>query len=164
MNLQFFKGFNENLQTVKKRFKELAFLHHPDRGGNTVVMQMINAEYAYIISNQLFTYQSDYEKDNYNEDFELRYPEVITALLKLENIFIELCGNWLWISGDTKPHRQELKNIGCMFAPKKLMWYYRPEDFKHGKTKKTMSIDYIREKFGSTNIQAPENQKARQIS
>ena len=95
MKLQFFKDFNQNLQTVKKRFKELAFLHHPDRGGNTATMQAVNAEYEYIIKNQLFTFASDYEKDNFNEAYELRYPDIIQKLMQLPSLEIELCGNWL---------------------------------------------------------------------
>ena len=159
MKLQFFYGFNSNLQTVKKRFKELAFMHHPDRGGLTVVMQRVNLEYEYIIKNKVFTFENDYEKDNFNEAYELKYPYIITQLMQLPAIEVELCGNWLWISGVTYPVRKELKNIGCLFSPKKVMWYYRPEDFKHGKSKKTMPIAEIRSKFGSTQVHAQEDKK-----
>ena len=161
MKLQFFKDFNQNLQTVKKRFKELAFLHHPDRGGNTATMQAVNGEYEYIIKNQLFTFANDYEKENYNEAYELRYPDIIIQLMQLPALEIELCGNWLWIGGVTYPVRKELSKIGCLFSPKKLMWYYRPEDFKHGKNKKTVDIDTIRHKYGSTPIL--EQEKRAQI-
>ena len=33
------------LDALKKAYRELALLHHPDRGGNTATMQAINAEY-----------------------------------------------------------------------------------------------------------------------
>ena len=33
------------LEALKKAYRELAMLHHPDRGGDTATMQAINAEY-----------------------------------------------------------------------------------------------------------------------
>ena len=33
------------LEALKKAYRELALLHHPDRGGDTATMQAINAEY-----------------------------------------------------------------------------------------------------------------------
>lgn len=32
----------------------------------------------------------------------------------------------IWISGDTKPHKDELKSMGAKWAPKKGAWYYKP--------------------------------------
>lgn len=35
----------KNLDELKKKYRELAFANHPDRGGDTATMQAINAEY-----------------------------------------------------------------------------------------------------------------------
>lgn len=152
MTIIYFKGHIACLQIVKKRYKELAMLHHPDRGGNTQTMQQINLEYEYIIKNQLFSFTSENEEKYYNEGNELRYPEIINQLLNLPGLIIELCGSWIWITGLTFPAKQQLKEIGCYFAPKKLAWYYRPPEYKSGKHK-SLPMDKIRYKYGSTMIE-----------
>ncbi|MGL4497509.1 MAG: hypothetical protein ACRC78_03145 [Planktothrix sp.] len=35
-----------NLATLRQEYKRLAFLHHPDRGGNSEIMKTINCEYT----------------------------------------------------------------------------------------------------------------------
>lgn len=41
---RYFIGCN-NLDELKREYRRLCMLHHPDRGGDTVIMQAINAEY-----------------------------------------------------------------------------------------------------------------------
>lgn len=41
-----------DMLTIKKAYKSLALLHHPDRGGNTERMQEINVAYEYLIKNK----------------------------------------------------------------------------------------------------------------
>lgn len=76
---------------------------------------------------------------------------VINALIGIKGIEIELCGTWLWISGETKKNRLAIKNAGCHWAKKKLMWYWRPEEYRC-RSRKSCSMDYIREKYGSEKI------------
>jgi len=40
----YFKGI-ETLDDLRKEYHRLAFLHHPDKGGVTAVMQNINDQY-----------------------------------------------------------------------------------------------------------------------
>lgn len=42
----------QSLDEVKKRFRRLAFLNHPDRGGSSAAMKEINRQYEEIIQNQ----------------------------------------------------------------------------------------------------------------
>jgi hypothetical protein len=147
MENQFFKGCR-TLQEVKRRYKELAMLHHPDKGGKTETMQQINKEYESIIKNPFFSFDEQPEEDR--EEF-IKYPEIINRVIGLEGILIELMGNWIWISGNTYPHRQNLKASGFFFAPKKVMWYYRPPDYKSN-NRKPKTIEYIRQKYGSEVI------------
>jgi len=156
MKTNFFNGFTVDLQTVKKRFKELALIHHPDKGGDLRTMQLIIDDYEYIIKNQIFKFSNDYEKNHFDESFEILYTDVIQKLIFIPGINIELCGNWLWISGLTYPVKDQLKGIGCLYSPSKMMWYFRPEDYKR-KSAKSVPIDSIRAKFGSEIIFKNEN-------
>src|SRR5659263_47136 len=63
------------------------------------------------------------------------YPEVISKLIVLDQVLIELIGSWIWVSGNTYKHRETLKKAGLFFAPKKVMWYYRPSEEKCLNTK-----------------------------
>ena len=65
---------------------------------------------------------------------------------------IEVIGSWLWVSGNTYPHRHTLKDAGLMFAPRKKVWYYRPEEFKSSNFQ-PLEMDEIRHKYGSTKIE-----------
>jgi hypothetical protein len=109
-------------------------------------MQEINNEYQYFCDHPTFTYTHEGDK----EDLSI-YPDVIAKIINLKGIIIELIGAWLWVSGDTKPHRIVLKETGFWFAPKKQMWYFRPENFK-SKNQKPFDINEIRNKYGSDVI------------
>jgi hypothetical protein len=139
-----------SLEEVKKKYKELAMLHHPDKGGTTATMQEINLQYKNILKNPFFDLSDISEEDR--EEF-IKYPEIINKVIGLEGILIELMGNWIWISGNTYAHRQNLKASGFFFAPKKVMWYYRPPDYKSN-NRNPKTIEYIRRKYGSEVIES----------
>ena len=142
----------KTLEEVKKHFKNLAFIHHPDKGGDTARMQEINAEYESIIKNPFFKFSDCSEEDL--AEF-IKYPEIINQVIGLDGIVIELIGNWIWISGNTYPHRAILKQSGFFFAPKKVLWYYHPFEYKSS-NKSSKTIEEIRKKYGSDII---ENRK-----
>jgi hypothetical protein len=138
------------LEEVKKRYKELAMLHHPDRNGDTATMQAINAEYENVTKINYFSFSEKSEQEQ--QEF-IKYPDIINQIVVLPGIIIEIIGDWIWISGNTYGHKTILKEIGFFFAPKKLMWYYRPADYKSS-NRKPKTIDYIRSKYGSDKIDA----------
>jgi len=146
MKAHYFKDIH-SIEQLKKCYKELALKHHPDReGGDTATMQEINNEYEYFCDHPTFTFKHEGDK----EDLTI-YPEVLSKIINLKGIVIELIGAWLWVSGDTKPHRKELKEAGFWFAPKKVMWYFRPEKMKSN-NHKPLDIKEIRSKYGSDVI------------
>jgi len=139
----------KTIEDVKTHYKKLALQHHPDReGGNTQKMQVINAEYQCIIKNSWFKFEE--QTENQKADF-AKYPEIINQIVSFKGIIIELIGDWIWISGNTYPYRGQFKEMGFFFAPKKVMWYYRPAEYKSS-NHKPVSIDDIRAKYGSEQI------------
>lgn len=79
--------------------------------------------------------------------------EVMTQIAKqiynLPGIKLEICGAWLWVSGNTREHAPELKAAGLKYASKKQMWFYAG---KPAWTKFHKPMDEIRSKYGSKNI------------
>ena len=142
-----------SIEELKKRYKELALKFHPDReGGDTATMQDINNEYKYFCDHPSFSFKHEGDKADLNI-----YPDVISKIINLKGIIIELIGAWLWVSGETKQHRTILKEAGFWFAPKKQMWYFRPEKLK-GNTHKPLDIHAIRSKYGSDVIKQDKEQ------
>jgi curved DNA-binding protein CbpA len=135
-----------SIEDVKQLYKKLAMLHHPDKGGDTLTMQQINAEYQQILKDKSFSFDNEEQE----KDF-IIYPEVISKLIVLDQVLIELIGSWIWVSGNTYKHRETLEKAGLFFAPKKVMWYYRPSEEKCLNTK-PKDIDEIRKKYGSEKI------------
>ena len=159
----------QSLNELKAAYKRLAMLHHPDRGGDLRTMQAINAEYDAMFERFKFDpidpereYEAHAERATgvhstaeVAEDFR----KIIDALMKLDGIEIELCGSWLWISGDTFAVKDELKAAGCRWQRKKQKWYWHPPEARTGYSKRAASMSHIRAKYGSQLIKGKDDAK-----
>ena len=147
--MKYFKDC-KTIEEVKSLYKKLALENHPDRGGDTATMQAINGEYtfacAFMIKRGGFTDAEAEEQIQFSE----AYRTVIDNIINLPGIVIEVVGNWIWVTGNTYPLRKELKDAGLFFAPKKLAWYFRTDEFKTMGGKQ--SLEEIRCKYGSETV------------
>ncbi len=121
---------------VKSEYRRLAMLHHPDRGGDTATMQAVNAAYHDALKRMdgQTTNGTDNKPHTYRYDAQ-RESEIAAALAKILAIkmtaTVALIGNWIWVTGDTKPVKEELKALGCCWHAKRVAWYWRPEEQKY---------------------------------
>lgn len=121
---------------VKAEYRRLAMLHHPDRGGDTATMQEVNAQYHAALKRMdgQTTTGTDNKPHTYRYD-QQRESEIAAALAKILRIKMDatvaLIGNWIWITGDTKPVKEQLKALGCCWHAKRVAWYWRPEEQKY---------------------------------
>ena len=151
------KWFNnpKTLEELKKEYKKLAMKHHPDCGGSTVAMQEINAEYDRlfeILKNKRATAEGKtYETTEEVKETPEEFKNIISELIKLQGIEIEICGSWVWVTGNTYNSREQLKKLKFRFSRKKAAWYFHTEDYRK-KSKKNFTLDEIREMFGSEKI------------
>lgn len=134
-----------SLEEVKKRYKALALEFHPDRGGDKSIMQEINSQYERIKRNPAFKFSDQNEESQ--KDY-IEFPDIIQHIISMKEIVIELCGNWIWLSGNTYRYKSQLKEFGFLFAHEKKLWYWRPNDYKSA-NQKPRSMEYIRKKYGS---------------
>jgi flagellin-specific chaperone FliS len=130
-------GINE----AKKVFKKLAQVLHPDKGGSNEEFQELNSVYNYYLENKL--YFSNESK------FDLELEKIISKILHYEDITIEVVGSWIWVSGNTKHIKDDLKDLSFRYAHKKGMWYYGEKVRNGGKTK---SMEEIKAKYGCETI------------
>ena len=154
--LKWFKGCN-TIDEVKKMYRKLAMQFHPDVCKNENAerdMKSINLEYEVVFKiiekNLTPEQQKQYNKAGHNVND--GYREQVNKIIHIPNIIIEICGSWLWISGDTKPVKNLIKAAGFYWATKKKEWYWRPEEYKQVFNKKSMPKSHIRQKYGSEII------------
>ncbi len=152
------KWFNnpETLEDLKKQYKRLAFQNHPDRGGKTSDMQEINAEYE-----DLFSRLKDVHKNAQGEFYTARtattetateFMDIIEKLIRMDGIEIEVCGSWLWVTGDTRRHKEDLKALKFRWSSNKGAWYFHRDGYKK-RSNKSLTLDEIRDYYGSEKIE-----------
>ncbi|MBL7717694.1 MAG: hypothetical protein JNL72_02570 [Flavipsychrobacter sp.] len=144
--------FNQcaTIEEVKALYKQLAKQHHPDNGGDTDIMQAINAEYSFACAFVLKEQELSDDETSKQMKISEEYRQVIEKIVKLQGIVIELVGQWIWVTGNTYAVKDQLKEAGLFFASKKAAWYYRSEEYKTRSTGK--NLDEIRGKYGSERI------------
>lgn len=139
----------KTLDELKKQYRRLAMQYHPDRGGDTATMQRINAEHDALF--EVLKKQHNASADEYHQTTETaeEFRDIITALLNLDGLTVELCGSWLWIGGETKQHKEDLKKFGCRWSQNKQKWYWHHAEPGHKWHRGTASMGEIRRKYGS---------------
>ncbi len=149
------KNYFENihdLDTLKREYRRLAMLMHPDCGGTDAEMQELNRQYETAMKDIRF-HAAAGTKDAETTETAAEFIAIINALIKLDGLDIELCGSWLWIGGETRQHKDALKAAGCRWAAKKQKWYWHPEGQGSYKPhKRDISMTQIRQKYGSRQI------------
>lgn len=150
------KWFNnpKTLEELKKQYKQLALEYHPDRGGAVKYMQEINAEYDLLFARLKDTHATvsgeQYRKTTSEKANE--FKELINKLINLNEINIEICGSWLWLTCNTFKHKELLKHLRFRFSKSKKAWYYHSESYRKS-TQKTYTLDEIRDLYGSETVQ-----------
>ncbi len=146
-NFKYFTDF-ETIDIIKKQYKTWAFKLHPDTGGNTEDMQDLNNEYEAAIK-----ICGTVNKKNYS--FDIEYIELIDKLIKLnmQDVTIEICGWFVYVSGNTKPYYKQLgkDGIGLLWHSKNVAWYYKPKWY-YNKNSKPWDLDKVRDVYGSINV------------
>lgn len=147
--MRFFQNCH-SLDELKKEYRRLAMIHHPDCGGDPETMKAINAEHDEVF--EVLKIDHNAKSDEWHQVTEApeEFREIIDLLMRLDGVDAELCGHWLWISGETRKHKEALKAAGCRWSANKKMWYWRhPEDGCYGRNRKARSMSEIRFKYGS---------------
>lgn len=158
---KYFNGI-DNLETLRKEYRKLAKELHPDCGGNEAEFKAMTDEYEKVFAEleragrKTATNKEAHEK-KYDAGLDQEIREAINRIINL-NIDIEVCGSWVWVSGNTYGVKEELKKAGFKWCSNKKMWAWHPAEYTK-KSRKKVSMDTIRNLYGSEKIREAEETK-----
>ncbi|MCL1994605.1 MAG: DnaJ domain-containing protein [Defluviitaleaceae bacterium] len=152
--MTYFTTTPTTLEELKKAYRKLAIQHHPDAGGTKEAMQAINNEYELLFS-RVGHIHTNAEGETYEKQTS-ETPEyfinIINELIRFEGITIEIMGSFIWISGNTKPYKEQLKALKFRWSSNKQSWYLAPEDYKR-RSRTKYSLQDIRNMYGSKEVE-----------
>ena len=150
---QWFEGCVDMAQ-LKARYRELVLKHHPDRGGDTATMQVINGEYERLFARMKDAHNASvdeerktnpHSKKQYTTEVPADFIAAVDAAIKC-GLDVEVCGSWVWLSGDTRPYKETLKAVGFRWSKDKCRWYLAPTGYRRASG---WSMEHIRMVHGS---------------
>lgn len=162
--LQAFNALNINQLSatkteIKKAYKKSAFKYHPDRNkSGTQSMQIINNAYNYLLSldSETIDVRGFNEEKIVFNDFTEELNTALNSIIDFTDLVIEVCGIWVWVSGETSKYKDILKLNGFKYISNKKMWAFHP---KNKKTTSRGDYDFekIRETYGNSIIHKNKN-------
>ena len=77
---------------------------------------------------------------------------MIENLIHFENVKIEIIGEWIWLSGNTREYKERIKELGFRWSQNKVAWYFHEGTYKK-RSKNNFSLNELREKFGTHEVE-----------
>jgi len=139
-------------EELKSMYRKLAFEYHPDLGGDVRIMQAINIEYERLFS-QLKDIHTNKEGEYYTAYTQTtetanEFIDIINRLIKLNGLIVELIGSFIWVTGNTRTHKETLKEMTFQWSNTKQAWYLKPDWYRR-RSRKHYDLDEIRDMYGS---------------
>lgn len=133
-NVNYFKNV-ETLEDVwEKLIENLQEIDPKNRSFKTMTRQY-EKEYLKHISNH-----TNKKGEPYIEKFETppdKFLNIILGIFMMDGVQLERVGTWLWASGNTKTHREDLIKLGFWWNKKRLVWqWHDPAQGKGRNSKK----------------------------
>ena len=156
----------KTLEKLRKQYKNLLKKYHPDNvGGSEEATKDINSEYEALFKilkdkhNQTAEDTTRQTYDNMKWDFaeDEALRDMLNKVIQLVGVNITIVGNWIWISGDTKPLKATFKELGFQWAHEKKMWYWHSDTFRK-KSNKKLSFDTICNYYGSADVKTKQRE------
>jgi len=153
-------------EELKKAYRAWAKKLHPDLGGDAEEFKVMQAEYERMWEH-LKNVHKTAEGETYTKETDetpQEFINTINVLIRLEGVYVEICGNWIWASGNTQPYKETLKGLKFKWAHKKRAWYFHSEPY-HKRSRRELSLDEIRDMFGSQSYttKAEEEKKLKAV-
>ena len=157
------------IEDVKTLYKKLCFKFHPDvstEPNACEIMKEVNKQYdeAFKRLKNVFRNKEGeiYEDSKPVSEAPEDFRNIISKLIILDGLKIELIGRWIWVSGNTKEHKETLKSLKFRWCKNKGAWsWHRSEDSTVSKGGYT--LNEIRDKYGFTVYENSKGTKQKQL-
>lgn len=155
------KYFNNctTLEEVKATFHKLAKELHPDNAatGNAEEFRQMYKEYQEAFNKYKNIHKNaegkTYEKET--DETPEQFADLIRTLTKFNGCLVELIGSWIWVTGNTKEYKDELKKLNFKWSSKKAAWYFHEGEY-HKRNGKIYNMEDLRNMWESKQY---ENQQ-----
>lgn len=131
----------------RERIKEVHPDLHPEL--DRQLAQTINVAYEMLMSN-FGKWSCNQKSTEFSVSEELL--KVYHKIAHYKGLEFEICGVWLWVTGDTWQYKTELKKHGLKFAKKKASWFWAPPETKKRKRRTSWTMQKIRSRYGSMGL------------
>jgi curved DNA-binding protein CbpA len=139
---------NVSQEDIKTAWRLSALKYHPDKNAAGLeMMKIVNEAYETLKS---YSNNIVFDDSEIDLDYGEKINEALNNVYNL-NITIEVCGAWVWLSGNTFTVKDKIKDAGFKFARKKKAWFFRPEQYK-SRNRKPWDLEQIRTTHGSKVI------------
>jgi len=139
----------KTLDELKAQYRAWTKRLHPDCGGSDADMKALNLEYERFFEILKNKHNATADQQHQTTENASDFMDIIDHLIRMEGIQVELCGSWLWITGNTYQNRDNLKACGCRWSSSKKKWYWRPAETGYQGKHKAKTMEEIRERYGS---------------
>lgn len=146
----------KNIEDVKETYRKLAKKLHPDCGGDAEEFKKMMNEYktAFNLYKNIHRNQKadqTEQKTEYREQTAEEFADIINKVIHLDGVEIEIVGSWVWLSGNTYPHRETIKAAGFFFSSKHKKWYFNGSTKKSRKHTK-LTFEQVKDIHGSKKV------------
>lgn len=160
--MEYFLGLH-TVEEIKSKYRRLAMHYHPDRGGDAEAMKSINREYHEALRRYhgAKTEGSEGKEHTYyyNEAIEQAVIEKLADLIQLSlpGVRIMLVGTWLWVDGETKLVKEQLKSAGLQWHTQREKWYWHTGRYRRGASH--ADFDKIVVKYGYREFESKKRKE-----
>lgn len=148
-------------EELKKAFHKAVKEAHPDHGGTAEQFKAVKKAYDEA-AERIAREEANAGKHKHADgtaktaeeilEEQQEFAVVLEKVLNLDGLQIEVCGSWLWITGNTYEWKSQLKEAGMKFANKKKAWYWHAGEWVR-RYKKHFTLEEIRDMHGSNVLQ-----------
>jgi hypothetical protein len=147
-------------EEARKAYQKYTLRLHPDKGGKEEEFKNMQNQFHNFRAESVKYGDWEHETNKANN---AAFAPIIDKLVLIPDIFITIVGSFIWIKGDTKPHKEAIKQAVCdgykvRWSKGKSMWYFSPANYRK-RSKKEFSFDEICDMFGYENVKKKERKQ-----
>lgn len=143
------KPKDDSLEGLKAAYRAACKIYHPDLNPNGLeMMKLINTAYEFL---KLHLGKWRHSDAPTGPGLDEILQGIFDKIKHMVDVNAEICGAWLWVSGNTKIYKEQLKEAGFRFSRNKMSWYWRPDGYRK-RSRRVFSMNEIRGMWGGQDL------------